>query len=691
MESASTKASPSVSTSSAMLRKRTIAWSLETGLPASVHVRVGGKIFDLHKFPLVSKSGYFRKALLDSSSDVELPAAFPGGAEAFEMAVLCCYGSPLPFDPFNVAALRCAAHVLEMEADRPSSGGGGGVCERSDLYLNQVVLQSWDDTLIVLQKCRTLLPWAEDLLIVSRCVESLAFMACMEILDPDRSRNWPVAALHVLAGRNWSCETVKEMAGQDLWVKDLIALPFEFFKRIIGSLRRQGMKEKYVSPIVVFYANKWVLSRKTHNFWENTDERSGNNDANDKVSAILEGVLQLLPTGERASRVIPAEFYFSLLSRSMALRLSNESRTRLQDQVASLLHLAHIEDFLLPESSPYSIISTPEFQAMERIVSISISASKREACYSEGTPLSPNYTVAELWDRYLSQIAVDPKLEPGRFMELIEIIPMDDRETHDYLYRALNTFLMEHPRLTTEDKASVCKYLNCQKLSEEVCIEAVQNELMPLRLIVQALFVQQLHTHRAFKECSGSFRYINYGEFSGSISSSRGQVPVSQNLGESPFKQEPGEGEVAATGPPLGTLLKKEAASQRSEFTKADYESTSFRLQALEQELVSLKQSLRWQNVSKGSDHVAQKTESFRLFKSEGRSVAKKRNALGQAGSCIGSMSWATQRRYAGRVLKVFRRITLLGKGKSKTKKAASGLPTSSLPCRSKTLHEMYV
>lgn len=225
----------------------------------------------------------------------------------------------------------------------------------------------------------------------------------------------------------------------------------------------------------------------------------------------------------------------------------------------------------------------------------------------------------------------------------------------------------------------MCKYLNCQKLSEEICIEAVQNELMPLRLIVQALFVQQLHTHRAFKECSGSFRYINCGEFSGSISSSRGQIPVSQNLGESPFKQEPEEGEVA-TGPPLGALLKKEAASQRSELTKADYESTSFRLQALEQELVSLKQSLRWQNVSKGSDHVAQKTESFRLFKLEGRSVAKKRNALGQAGSCIGSMSWATQRRYAGRVLKVFRRITLLGKGKSKTKKAASGVSTSSLP-----------
>lgn len=124
------------------------------------------------------------------------------------MVALICYNSPLPFDPFNVVALRYAADLLEMTEDY---------------------------SLIVLRKCQTLLPWAEELLIVSQCVESLAFMACMEILDPEHKKDWPVTSLQALTGHSWSCELVKEMASRDLWIKYLIALPFELFKRIISS------------------------------------------------------------------------------------------------------------------------------------------------------------------------------------------------------------------------------------------------------------------------------------------------------------------------------------------------------------------------------------------------------------------------------------------------------------------------
>ncbi|KAM1666621.1 hypothetical protein ACFX1X_046232 [Malus domestica] len=174
------------------------------------------------------------------------------------MIALLIYGSSTLIDPFNVVALRCAAEFLEMTEDYSS----GNLCEGFHLYLNQVVMQSWDDTLIVLQKCQTLLPWSEDLLIVSRCIECLAFMACMEILDHERRHETPVLTLEALGTGNWSCETGREIMNQDLWIKDLIALPFGFLKRIIGSLRRQGMKEKYLSPIIVFYANKWALSTK---------------------------------------------------------------------------------------------------------------------------------------------------------------------------------------------------------------------------------------------------------------------------------------------------------------------------------------------------------------------------------------------------------------------------------------------
>ncbi|KAH0983976.1 hypothetical protein GBA52_011153 [Prunus armeniaca] len=662
MEAASPLKGSSVSSSpfsspnvGALLKIKILSWTQETGLPVSVSVRVLGKIFNLHKFPLFSKSGYFKKRL-NESTELELPPDFPGGPETFEMIALFIYGSSTLIDPFNVVALRCAAEFLEMTEDYCS----GNLCERFDLYLNQVVMQSWDDTLIVLQKCQTLLPWSENLLIVSRCIECLAFMACMEILDPERRRDTPVLTLEALSTRNWSCEIGREIMSQDLWIKDLIALPFGFFKRIIGSLRRQGMKEKYLSPIIVFYANKWVLSKKTLQFWENSGQKTGDDH---KVSVILQGVLDLLPMGEKASRSIPVGFYFAILSRSLEVGLRIDSRAKLQERIVSLLHFAQLEDFLFPKSETESISSSMELATMESIISTYVS-SNMESDHS----LSAGHSiiVAELWDAYLSYIAPDPNMEPKRFMELIERVPISYRQSHDKLYRVMNTFLQATPNISQEEKWAVCKYLNCQKLSQEACIEAVQNELMPLRLIVQALFVQQISTHQAFKECSDSFRYAHCGEFSGSLSSSRCPNSKSQNLGDSPYVDGAEQG-----SRPLRFLLQKDNVNQRPELSRKEYESTSFRIQNLEQELMSLKRSLQRQSISKKKEAISTTAHSMKSYGKETRSMSKKSNPLGQVTSCIGSVNFASQRKFASRLLKVFRRISLFGSRKPKRKPGA--------------------
>ncbi|XP_030460479.2 BTB/POZ domain-containing protein At5g48130 [Syzygium oleosum] len=644
---------------SALLKIKILSWSQETGLPASIRVRLGDRIFCLHKLPLSSKSRYFNRKLNDST-EVELPQDFPGGLEIFEKITLFVYGSSTLVDPFNVAALRCAAEFLEMTEEYCS----GNLCERFDLYLNQVVLQNWDDTLIVLQKCQTLLPCAEDLLIVSRCIESLAFMACMEILDPERRRDRPVLTLEPLASSAWNCKSVKEFVSQDLWVKDLIALPFGFFKRIIASLRRQGMKEKYVSPMIVFYANKWVISAKALQFRQNSGEIDCDTNVEDKVSTILHGILDLLPTGEKSSRIIPVGFYFAMLSKSLELDSRSEIKSKLQDQIASLLPLAHVGDFILPKSRAESVCFSIELATMESIISTYVSFDLD----MNHTPSMSNSVVAELWDAYLANIALDPKLGPQRFMELIEAIPLSYRQSHDNLYRALNTFLQAHPDASQDEKTRVCKYLSCQKLSQEVCINAVQNELMPLRLIVQALFIQQLNTHQAFKECSDSFRYAHCGEFSGSLSSSKCPYSKSQNLGESPFAEEAEPGRR-----PLSALLQKDHTIQGSDMPEKEYESTSFRIQTLEQELMSLKRSLQWQNISKRTELASNKVKNVKPFGLENRSMSRRKNPLGQKTGCIGSATFATQRKYASRLMKIFRRITLFGGRKMRKKSGATG------------------
>lgn len=49
-----------------------------------------------------------------------------------------------------------------------------------------------------------------------------------------------------------------------------------------------------------------------------------------------------------------------------------------------------------------------------------------------------------------------------------------------------------HPWLTESEREQVCRLMNCQKLSIEASTHAAQNERLPLRVVVQVLFFEQL-------------------------------------------------------------------------------------------------------------------------------------------------------------------------------------------------------
>lgn len=55
-----------------------------------------------------------------------------------------------------------------------------------------------------------------------------------------------------------------------------------------------------------------------------------------------------------------------------------------------------------------------------------------------------------------------------------------------------NVKLQAHPWLTDSEREQLCRLMNCQKLSLEASTHAAQNERLPLRVIVQVLFFEQL-------------------------------------------------------------------------------------------------------------------------------------------------------------------------------------------------------
>lgn len=54
-----------------------------------------------------------------------------------------------------------------------------------------------------------------------------------------------------------------------------------------------------------------------------------------------------------------------------------------------------------------------------------------------------------------------------------------------------------HPNLTEHERKRLCRVMDCQKLSIDACMHAAQNERLPLRVVVQVLFSEQVKISNA--------------------------------------------------------------------------------------------------------------------------------------------------------------------------------------------------
>lgn len=119
----------------------------------------------------------------------------PGGPEIFEKAAKFCYGVNFEITVHNVAALRCAAEYLQM-TDLYCDNNLAG---RTDDFLTQVALSSLSGAIVVLKSCEDLLPMAEDLKIVQRCVDLVSFNVNLTPFS------WfvPHFEMHSLDGIDW--------------------------------------------------------------------------------------------------------------------------------------------------------------------------------------------------------------------------------------------------------------------------------------------------------------------------------------------------------------------------------------------------------------------------------------------------------------------------------------------------------
>lgn len=495
-------------------------------IPSDITVEVGGMSFCLHKFPLVSRSGWIRKLVAEAKeldlSRMALPD-MPGGSEAFEMAAKFCYGIPFEIGVANVAVLRCAAEYLEMSEEYSV----GNLIHRSESYLNDTLMNgSLAMCVKILQTCESLLPVAEDLDIVSRCIESAASKACKEQVARSLSQSEfsssssRLDSNDSLASNSTPRKKSAAEAALASWAEELSALRIDFFQRVLAAMRSRGLRYDCLGGAIVHYAQqslKGLIKKQQHgpNSRESGNKLGGLASAkvHDASSALeheqrilIETIVSLLPPERNTAST---SFLFGLLRAAIYLDTTIACRLDLEKRIGMQLEQATLDDLLIPAYS-YHGDTLFDVDTVRRIVinflqqeqgqdDFQDPLSIYESDAASSPPQSSLMKVARLLDCFLAEIAPDANLNASKFIAIAELMPDHARVVDDGIYRAIDIYLKAHPGVNDGERKKICGLMDCRKLTQEACSHAAQNERLPVQVVVQVLYFEQVRLKSAMR------------------------------------------------------------------------------------------------------------------------------------------------------------------------------------------------
>ncbi|XP_077213319.1 phototropic-responsive NPH3 family protein [Tasmannia lanceolata] len=509
--------------------RRDQSWYVSTDIPSDLFVRVGDVNFHLHKYPLLSRSGKMNRIIYEMR-DSELSRIeiddLPGGPDAFELAAKFCYGIAVDLTATNISGLRCAAEYLEMTEDLEE----GNLIFKTEAFLSYVVLSSWRDSILVLKSCEQLSPWAENLQIVRRCSESIAWKACAN----PRGIRWAYTGKPAkISSPKWnetkeSSPSRNQQVPPDWWFEDVSLLRIDHFVRVVTAIKVKGMRYELIGASIMRYAAKWLPGLAKEGGGDEGNSKDNNNICGWKggLHMILAGSKEDIPNIQMREQrmiieslisIIPPQkdsvscsFLLRLLRMANMLKVAPALVTELEKRVGMQLEQANLADLLIPSYSKTETLYDIElvqrllehFLVQEQTEPMSPSRQSLSEKHSyENSPRSngpdAKMRVARLVDSYLTEASRDRNLSLTKFQVLAETLPDSARTCDDGLYRAVDSYLKAHPTLSEHERKRLCRVMDCQKLSIDACMHAAQNERLPLRVVVQVIFSEQIKISNA--------------------------------------------------------------------------------------------------------------------------------------------------------------------------------------------------
>ncbi|KVI10913.1 BTB/POZ fold [Cynara cardunculus var. scolymus] len=444
------------------------SWFVATDIPSDFLVLIGDFSFHLHKYPLLSRSGKMNRIIYDSR-EVELSKVLmddiPGGAEAFELAAKFCYGIAVDLTATNISGLRCAAEYLEMTEDLEE----GNLIFKTEAFLSYVVLSSWRDSIVVLKSCEKLSPWAENLQIVRRCSESIAWKACA---NPKGIRWQYTGKPMKVSSPSWNemkdSSPSRSPVPPDWWYEDVSILRIDHFVRVITAIKVKGMRYEMIGAAITHYATKSLPGLIKEGTGGGLNEEGSSSGGGMAVSGNWKGGLHMIVAGNKED---------------------HSSITQARDQRMIIESLISI---IPPQKDSVSCSFLLQLLRMANLLKVAPAL------------------VTELEKR------VGMQFEQATLADLL--IPCYNKTEAmydvDLVQRLLEHFLiqeqMDGSSPGQHERKRLCRVMDCQKLSMDACMHAAQNERLPLRVVVQVLFSEQVKISNAI--ASTSIKDTNAGD-----------------------------------------------------------------------------------------------------------------------------------------------------------------------------------
>ncbi|XP_051187769.1 phototropic-responsive NPH3 family protein NPY1 [Lolium perenne] len=462
--------------------------SVVSDLATDVIVHVGEVRFCLHKFPLLSKSRKLQKLVVkateEGTDEIHIDD-LPGGGKGFEICAKFCYGMVVTLSPHNVVAARCAAEYLGMTEDMDK----GNLIFKIEVFINSSILRSWKDSIIVLQSTKELLPLSEELKVVGRCIDAIASKTSVDPANVSWSYSYNKKGL--------PCTEIIESAGKtsvapkDWWVEDLCELDVDLYKRVMAAIKSKGrMSPDLIGEALKAYAVRWL---------PDSYDALVADDYMRRNQCLVETIIWLLPSDKSSG--CSCRFLLKLLKVAILVGSLDHVKEELMRRISFQLHKATVKDLLLPAASPSDGVHDVRLvhNLVQRFVArTALSHNGDFVEKSDEKMIELNFeqestlALGELVDGYLSEVASDPDLEFSTFVELATAVPEAARPVHDSLYFAVDAYLKEHPNINKADKKKICSLVDVKKITTDACVHATQNDRLPLRVVVQVLFFQQL-------------------------------------------------------------------------------------------------------------------------------------------------------------------------------------------------------